>query len=187
MNRILLLLQQELEMKQIRLQTGEKIVVGNRIRNARNALGLTREQFGRRIGVPQSTIGFWERGLSLPCIHLASTRTMIEILGLGDIVDAFPEGERGSARGKKRCNNRVTKRVIEIVETLNREVNVVVTWELVIFVTKYAEIFEERRSDEAENPRDRREVSQIVFSFLKHQANSAEGLTLEQIKMFMKQ
>lgn len=55
----------------------DKILIGKRIVEARQMLGLTQTEFGQRLGVAKQTLANWEHGRSLPDIimltHIAST------------------------------------------------------------------------------------------------------------------
>ena len=55
----------------------DKILIGKRIVEARQMLGLTQTEFGQRLGVAKQTLANWEHERSLPDIimltHIAST------------------------------------------------------------------------------------------------------------------
>ena len=65
----------------------DKVTIGSKIRLVREHLGLTQEEFGRRIGAAKQTLSGWENGHSLPdIITLYDIATMCS-LTLNDFVE----------------------------------------------------------------------------------------------------
>lgn len=69
-------------------------VVGERIRERRNAAGLSQAELGRRTGVSQQSVAQWEKGVNLPegarLTTLANELgvTVDELLGQRDLTSA---------------------------------------------------------------------------------------------------
>jgi putative transcriptional regulator len=53
---------------------------GSRIRNAREAKGMSQEELGRAVGVGQSSVGHWERGMHEPAIWFKLA--LADVLGI---------------------------------------------------------------------------------------------------------
>jgi transcriptional regulator with XRE-family HTH domain len=76
------------------------VTVGDRIRWARKAIGLTQEELGQRLGTTQSMIGQYERGVRNPKYDLierfadALDQPVEALLGIGEFTDYALEGIR---------------------------------------------------------------------------------------------
>jgi transcriptional regulator with XRE-family HTH domain len=55
------------------------VSLGNRIRSAREAAGLTREELAERAGVSARTLGNWERGTALPRTGLGALERVLGV------------------------------------------------------------------------------------------------------------
>lgn len=53
---------------------------GSPIKQIRQALGLTQEQFAVGIGVGYATVGSWERGANEPSFNMAQMKRFLELV-----------------------------------------------------------------------------------------------------------
>lgn len=68
----------------------DKATIGIRIRYERSRLGLTLEEFGRKVGVSKQCLSGWEHGRNMP--DVIALNTMAEICGIEirDFLQAEP-------------------------------------------------------------------------------------------------
>lgn len=84
------------------------MTVGERIRSARKAAGLTQAQLAKKLGVPYQSVGQWERGTrnpkyeTLERIAAALETSASELMGLGAVTEelllkSYEQRERAAA------------------------------------------------------------------------------------------
>lgn len=75
---------------------GKMSQLGDRMRSAREAVGLTRDQAAKEIGVATGTLALWERGRSRPArVHstFAKMAALYDVAGM-ELVEAWAQ-DRG--------------------------------------------------------------------------------------------
>ena len=68
----------------------DKATIGAKIREARQKLGLTQEEFAQRIGTSAKTLSSWERGAYLVDVIMLNTIAKESGMTLNDFTDAIP-------------------------------------------------------------------------------------------------
>lgn len=68
----------------------DKVTIGNKIRNARQHLGLSQAEFARRIGTSDKTLSSWERGAYLVDVIMLNTIATAAGMSLNDFTDDTP-------------------------------------------------------------------------------------------------
>ena len=68
----------------------DKASIGNKIRAARQRLGLSQAEFARRIGTSDKTLSSWERGAYLVDVIMLNTIATAAGMSLNDFTDDTP-------------------------------------------------------------------------------------------------
>ena len=68
----------------------DKVSIGNKIRAARNRMGLSQAEFAERIGTSAKTLSSWERGAYLVDVIMLNTIASICGMTLNDFTDNTP-------------------------------------------------------------------------------------------------
>ena len=66
----------------------DKVSIGQKIRAARQRLGLSQAEFAERIGTSAKTLSSWERGAYLVDVIMLNTIASVSGLTLNDFIDA---------------------------------------------------------------------------------------------------
>lgn len=90
--------------------------VGARIREYREAAGLSQTEVGRRLGVKQQSVGKWERGSALP--QGARLAELADVLG---VTVAEILGQRDLSSGRLDAIERRLNQLEALVQDLARE------------------------------------------------------------------
>ena len=70
----------------------DKASIGQKIRAARQQMGLTQAEFARRVGVSEKTLSSWERGAYLVDVILLNTIATVAGMTLNDFTDTPSSG-----------------------------------------------------------------------------------------------
>jgi transcriptional regulator with XRE-family HTH domain len=117
----------------------QKRAIGQRIRDARKAAGLSQEQFVEAIGIPRRTVSRWENGTNLP--DEDNRPKVSKLLNVPEDDLRLPTPQETLALAE-----RVEQQLREILE-LNREIQA----ELTAFRSRFEQI--ERRLKHSEGSR----------------------------------
>jgi transcriptional regulator with XRE-family HTH domain len=99
------------------------VTLGERLRAARRARGLSSRALARQFGVDQSTVLHWERGLSVPWVRYLPR--ILALIGEETVSPDTPLGERIRAYRRK---NGLTQR--QLAEQIGLKAGGVSDWEL---------------------------------------------------------
>ena len=70
----------------------DKVSIGQKIRDARQRLGLSQVEFADRIGTSAKTLSYWERGAYLVDVIMLNTIASVSGMTLNDFTDESPSG-----------------------------------------------------------------------------------------------
>lgn len=98
----------------------DKASIGQKIRAARQQMGLSQAEFAQRIGTSAKTLSSWERGAYLVDVIMLNTIATVAGLTLNDFTDTQPSGFKTPPKVNHRYTDR-EKQLIEKVRTLRTD------------------------------------------------------------------